>query len=328
LGIELFERAAEARGRFLRAEQLQAAGGASDPQRGPGFLLTFDVGRILVAADPGNQSLLLRQVKNPEEVASIRLTELGEEEPWWRIVGDPLTAVWPVHRGGGAGGCLGARGGGGAWGRRGNCDCNFARALKVPGLSSSASTRGRCGFLNRKAPLERLIRDRLEETSCREKRNDMTEGQDGKPKSAPATEPPKSEAEWREQLSSDQFEVTRKAGTERAFSGQYWDTKTEGLYLCVCCHTPLFSSSTKYDSGSGWPSYYEPIDSEVIRERPDTSGGTLRTEVLCSRCDGHLGHVFPDGPPPTGLRYCINSLSLDFKQRGQGGGDEGAGEQG
>jgi peptide-methionine (R)-S-oxide reductase len=156
----------------------------------------------------------------------------------------------------------------------------------------------------------------------------MTEGQDGKPKSAPATEPPKSEAEWREQLSSDQFEVTRKAGTERAFSGQYWDTKTEGLYLCVCCHTPLFSSSTKYDSGSGWPSYYEPIDSEVIRERPDTSGGTLRTEVLCSRCDGHLGHVFPDGPPPTGLRYCINSLSLDFKQRGQGGGDEGAGEQG
>ncbi len=108
MGIELFERAAEARGRFLRAEQLQAAGGASDPQRGPGFLLTFDVGRILVAADPGNQSLLLRQVKNPEEVASIRLTELGEEEPWWRIVGDPLTAVWPVHRGAGASGGMGA----------------------------------------------------------------------------------------------------------------------------------------------------------------------------------------------------------------------------
>jgi peptide-methionine (R)-S-oxide reductase len=142
----------------------------------------------------------------------------------------------------------------------------------------------------------------------------MSEGREDKPTGprAPAIE--KSDEEWRAQLSEDQFAVARKAGTERAFTGEYWDTKTEGLYLCVCCDTPLFSSETKFDSGCGWPSYYEPIEADVVKERSDASTGMMRTEVLCSRCDAHLGHVFPDGPPPTGLRYCINSLSLSLSR--------------
>ncbi len=120
----------------------------------------------------------------------------------------------------------------------------------------------------------------------------------------------KSDEEWRAQLSSEQFEVTRGHGTEPAFSGEYWDCKLPGLYRCACCGGALFRSETKFDSGSGWPSFHEPVSSEFIGQRIDESHGMSRTEVHCRQCDAHLGHVFPDGPPPTGLRYCINSVSL------------------
>lgn len=123
----------------------------------------------------------------------------------------------------------------------------------------------------------------------------------------------KSEAEWQQELSPDQFQVTRKAGTEPAFTGKYYETKDPGTYTCVCCGQPLFSSETKYESGSGWPSFYQPLDKNAVEERTDVSHGMRRTEVRCSRCDAHLGHVFPDGPRPTGLRYCMNSASLDLK---------------
>jgi peptide-methionine (R)-S-oxide reductase len=125
----------------------------------------------------------------------------------------------------------------------------------------------------------------------------------------------RSDAEWKRILSPEQYEVLRRKGTERAFTGKYYNSKEKGVYRCAGCGNPLFDSETKFDSGTGWPSYYQPISEDTVATQEDRSHGMIRAEVLCARCGGHLGHVFPDGPEPTGKRYCINSISLDFEPK-------------
>jgi peptide-methionine (R)-S-oxide reductase len=131
------------------------------------------------------------------------------------------------------------------------------------------------------------------------------------------TDMPKTEAEWRAKLDTEQYQILREAATERPFSGKYNDTKTPGSYKCAGCGTELFSSDAKYESGSGWPSFYEALDPEKVKEVEDRAYGMVRTEVRCATCDGHLGHLFPDGPNPTGMRYCINSAALELEPADQ-----------
>jgi peptide-methionine (R)-S-oxide reductase len=125
----------------------------------------------------------------------------------------------------------------------------------------------------------------------------------------------KTDEEWRRELTPEQYHVARQKGTEPAFTGKYWDNHEKGLYRCRCCGAELFQSDTKFESGTGWPSFYAPVDPDKVRTEEDTSYGMRRVEALCAQCDAHLGHVFPDGPKPSGLRYCMNSASLDFEKK-------------
>jgi peptide-methionine (R)-S-oxide reductase len=133
----------------------------------------------------------------------------------------------------------------------------------------------------------------------------------------PFNELPQSDDGWRERLTPEQFQVARKAGTERAFSGEYWDCHDDGTYVCVCCDAPLFSSETKFESGTGWPSFFQALDAAAVDETVDQSHGMSRTEAICKNCGAHLGHVFPDGPRPTGQRYCMNSASLKLEKNAE-----------